>query len=97
MITRLLGFNAFIPMSVCVALLPLFLPTDAQAKTSQDLVMQTRQCFANAHGDAQKEQQCREAYLATKRGFNDETIQKIKQSEPYQQAAEKQRQIMGSQ
>jgi hypothetical protein len=97
MTTRVFSFNLFITVSAFIAFLPLVLSTDAQAKTSQDLVMQTRQCFANAYGDAQKEQQCREAYLATKRGFNDETIQKIKQSEPYQQAAEKQRQIMGSQ
>jgi hypothetical protein len=98
MMTQLFGFNAFITMSVCIALLPLFLPTDAQAKTSQDLVMQTRQCFANARGDVLKEQQCREAYLATKRSTNAETLQKIKQSESYQQGADKQRQfITGSQ
>jgi hypothetical protein len=98
MTTQVFSFNLFITVSAFIALLPLFLPTDAQAKTSQDLVMQTRQCFANARGDAQKEQQCREAYLATKRSTNAETLQKIKQSESYQQGADKQRQLItGSQ
>jgi hypothetical protein len=69
----------------------------AHAKTSQDLVVQTRQCFANARGDVLKEQQCREAYLATKRSTNAETLQKIKHSESYQQGADKQRQLTGSQ
>ncbi len=97
MMTRLLGFNAFITMTTAIAFLPLVLPTDAQAKSSQDLIIQTRQCFANARGDVLKEQQCREAYLATKRSTNADTLQKIKQSESYQQGADKQRQLTGSQ
>lgn len=97
MMTHFSGFNVFITVSACVAVLPLFLPTDAHAKTSQELVMQTRQCFLAANGVAEKEQQCREAYLTAKRTTNANTLQKIKQSESYQQVADKQRQLTGSQ
>lgn len=97
MVTRFHGFNVFITLSACVAVLPLFLPTDAHAKTSQELVMQTRQCFANTQGNYQKEQQCRDDFLLTKRETASKALEQVKRNESYQQVADKQRQSMSKQ